>query len=31
MDAHAQLKNEFMEDEKYHNLIRWLKYQTNKQ
>ena len=24
MSAHAHLKNEFMEDEKYHNLTRWL-------
>ena len=24
MAAHARLKNEFTEDEKYHNLIRWL-------
>ena len=24
MAAHARLKNEFMEDEKYHNLITWL-------
>ena len=23
---HAHLKNEFTEDEKYHNLMRWLKY-----
>ena len=22
---HARLKNEFTEDEKYHNLMRWLK------
>ena len=22
--AHAHLKNEFTEDEKYHNLMRWL-------
>ena len=25
MAAHACLKNEFTEDEKYHNLVRWLK------
>ena len=25
MAAHAHLKNEFMEDEKYHNLMTWLK------
>ena len=24
MAAHARLKNEFMEDEKYHNLVSWL-------
>ena len=24
MAAHARLKNELMEDEKYHNLMRWL-------
>ena len=24
MAAHARLKNEFIEDEQYHNLIRWL-------
>ena len=24
MAAHAGLKNEFTEDEKYHNLMRWL-------
>ena len=24
MAAHAPLKNEFTEDEKYHNLMRWL-------
>ena len=24
--AHACLKNEFMEDDKYHNLMSWLKY-----
>ena len=24
MAAHARLKNEFTEDEKYHNLMRWL-------
>ena len=24
MAAHARLKNEFMEDKKYHNLMRWL-------
>ena len=26
MAAHARLKNEVMEDEKCHNLIRWLNY-----
>ena len=26
MAAHARLINEFTEDEKYHNLMRWLKY-----
>ena len=26
MTAHARLKNEFTEHEKYHNLMRWLKY-----
>ena len=26
MAAHACLKNEFTEDEKYHNLMSWLKY-----
>ena len=26
MAAHAHLKNEFTEDEKYHNLIGWLKW-----
>ena len=26
MAVHACLKNEFTEDEKYHNLMRWLKY-----
>ena len=26
MAAHAHLKNEFTEDEKYHNLMNWLKY-----
>ena len=25
MAAHACLKNEFIEDEKYHNLMTWLK------
>ena len=25
MTVHARLKNEFMEDEKYHNLMTWLK------
>ena len=25
MAAHASLKNEFTEDEKYHNPMRWLK------
>ena len=29
MAAHARLKNEFTEDEKYHNLMRWLKYFLN--
>ena len=24
MAVHARLKNEFTEDEKYHNLLRWL-------
>ena len=24
MAAHGRLKNEFMEDEKYHNLVTWL-------
>ena len=24
MAAHARLKNKFMEDKKYHNLMRWL-------
>ena len=24
MAAHGHLKNEFTEDEKYHNLMRWL-------
>ena len=24
MGAHARLKNEFTEDEKYHNIMRWL-------
>ena len=24
MAAHARLKNEFTEDQKYHNLMRWL-------
>ena len=24
MAAHARLKNKFTEDEKYHNLMRWL-------
>ena len=28
MAAHARLKNEFTEDEKYHNLIRWLIYRS---
>ena len=27
MAAHAPLKNEFTEDEKYHNLMRWLIYE----
>ena len=26
MAAHACLKNEFTKDEKYHNLMTWLKY-----
>ena len=26
MAAHARLKNEFTEGEKYHSLMRWLKY-----
>ena len=26
MVAHARLKNEFTEDEKYHNLMSWLNY-----
>ena len=26
MSAHARLKNEFMEDEKYHNLVTWHSY-----
>ena len=26
MVAHARFENEFMEDEKYHNLMRWLNY-----
>ena len=26
MAAHARLKNEFTEDEKCHNLMRWLKF-----
>ena len=26
MAAHARLKNEFMEDEKYRNLMTWLIY-----
>ena len=26
MAAHEYLKNEFTEDEKYHNLVKWLKY-----
>ena len=25
MAAHARWKNEFIDDEKYHNLMRWLK------
>ena len=28
MAAHARLKNEFMEDEKYYNLMSWLIYVT---
>ena len=31
MAAHAHLKNEFMEDEKYHNLMTWLKWTLWKQ
>ena len=27
MAAHARLKNEFKEDEKYHNLMTWLQYE----
>ena len=30
MAAHAHLKKEFTEDEKYHNLIRW-QFQCNKE
>ena len=26
--AHVHLRNEFTEDEKRHNLMRWLKYET---
>ena len=26
MAAHVHLKNKFTEDEKYHNLMSWLKY-----
>ena len=26
MAAHARLKNEFTDDEKYHNLMSWLKF-----
>ena len=29
MAAHARLKNEFSGDEKYHNLMTWLKCQTD--
>ena len=29
MAAHAHLKNEFTEDEKYHNLMSWLIYLTD--
>ena len=29
MDAHARLKNQFMEDKKYHNLMSWLKLSSN--
>ena len=29
MAAHARLKTEFTEDEKYHNLMSWLKYFLN--
>ena len=28
MAAHARLKSEFRDDEKYHNLVRWLIYGT---
>ena len=28
MAAHAHLKNEFTEDKKYHNLMRWIIYQS---
>ena len=31
MAAHACLKNEFTEDEKYRNLMRWLKYLHSEQ
>ena len=30
MAAHVRLKNEFKEDEKYHNLITWLIYISEK-
>ena len=30
MAGHARLKNEFTEDEKCHNLMRWLKYSDRK-
>ena len=30
MAAHARLKNEFMVDEKYHNLMSWLKYSAKR-
>ena len=29
MAEHVRLKNEFTEDEKYHNLMRWLNYLNN--
>ena len=30
MAEHAYLKNEFAEDKKYHNLMKWLKYSSRK-